>query len=49
MLSNEGFFLPSKRKGLLQHTVDNEVYELVRLTFYKNLFIGQERSVYCLH
>ena len=28
MLSTEGFFLFSKRKGQLQHTVDNEVSAL---------------------
>ena len=39
----------SKRKGLLQYTVDNEVYALARLAFYENLLIGQEISVSCLH
>ena len=42
-------FLPYRRKGLLQHTVDNEVSVLARLTFYENLLIGQEKSVCCLH
>ena len=41
MLSTEGF-LPSKRKGLLQDTVDNEESALVRFAFYENLLIGQE-------
>ena len=36
MLSNGGHFLPSKKKGLSQHTVDNEVSELSRLTFYES-------------
>ena len=45
MMSPERF-LPSKRKGLLQHTVDNEVSALAGLTFYhENLFIGREASV----
>ena len=44
MLSTEGF-LPSKRKGLLQHTADSKVSALARLTLYENLLIGQERSV----
>ena len=38
-------FLPSRRKSLLQHTVDNEVSALARLSFYENLFIGQGTSV----
>ena len=46
MLSTEVFFLPSKP---LQHTDDDEVSTLARLTFYKNLLIGQETSVHCLH
>ena len=29
--------------------VDNEVSALARLTFYENLFIGQEKSVRCAH
>lgn len=46
MLStDDGFVLPSKRKDLLQHTVDNEVSALARLTFYENLLTGQEISV----
>ena len=46
MLStDDGFFLPSKRKDLLQHIVDNEVSALARLTFYENLLTGQEISV----
>ena len=48
MLSTEGFF-PSKRKGLLQDTVDNEVSALAMLSFCENLLIGQEASVCCLH
>ena len=42
-------FLPSKRKNLLQHTVDNEVSALARLAFYENLFIGQRKGVRCPH
>lgn len=39
------FFLPSKRKRLFQHTVENEVSASSMLTFYKNqLLIGQEGS-----
>ena len=38
-------FLSSRRKGLLQHTADNEVSALARLTFYENLLIGREVSV----
>ena len=45
MLSTEGFFLPSDRKGLLRHIVDNKVSTLARLTFYENLLIGPETSV----
>ena len=40
MLSTEGFS-PSERKGLLQHTVINEVF-----ASYANLLIGQEASVH---
>ena len=39
------FFLPSDRKGLLRHIVDNKVSTLARLTFYENLLIGPETSV----
>ena len=46
MMSTEGFsFSPSKRKDVLQHTVDDEVSVLARLTIYENLLIGQETSV----
>ena len=38
-------FLTSKRKGQLQHAVDNEVSALAMLAFNKNLLIGQEISV----
>ena len=51
MLSTEGFSF-QKKKGLLQHAVDNEVSESVRLPFYESLLIGQETSVrfsyYCV-
>ena len=51
MLSTEGFYF-QKKKGLLQHAVDNEVSESVRLAFYESLLIGQETSVrfsyYCV-
>ena len=33
-------FSRSNKKGLLQYTVDNEVYALARLAFYENLLIG---------
>ena len=36
MLLSEGFVLPSKGKGLLQHIVS----ALARLTFYENLSIA---------
>ena len=45
MLSTTEVFLLSKRKGLLQHTVDKEVFASTRLAFYENLLIGQEMSV----
>ena len=46
LMSPERFFLPTKRKGLLQHTVDNEVSALAGLTFCpENLFTGRETSV----
>ena len=38
-------FFPLERKGLLEHTVNNEVSTLVRLTFQENPLIGQETSV----
>ena len=41
MLLSEGFVLPSKGKGLLQHIVS----ALARLTFYENLSIGQGTSI----
>ena len=48
MMSTEGFsFSPSKRRDILQHTVDNEVSALARLTIYENLLIGQKTSVRC--
>ena len=47
MLSLEGLFLRSKRKGLSQHAVDNEVSPLASLTFYENLLTGQEIDVHC--
>ena len=43
------FLCLQRRNGLLQHTADNEVSALARLTFYENLLIGQETSVRCLH
>ena len=48
MLSTEVSFT-FERKGLLQHTVDNEVSALARLIFYENLLIGYEVSVLCPH
>ena len=44
MLSTEGFYF-QKKKGLLQHAVDNEVPASARLPFYESLLIGQETSV----
>ena len=44
MLSTEGFYF-QKKKGLLQHVVDNEVPASTRLPFYESLLIGQETSV----
>ena len=50
LLSTVGF-LPSKRNGLLQDTVGNEVPKLARLAFYmyENLLTGQEISVCSSH
>ena len=42
-------FLPSKRKGVLYQTVDNEVSALARLAFYENSLIGQEIGVRYQH
>ena len=51
MLSTEGFYF-QKKKGLLQHTVDNEVPASARLPVHGSLSIGQETSVrfsyYCV-
>ena len=44
MPSTEGFYF-LKKKGLLQHTVDNEVPASATLPFYESLLIGQETSV----
>ena len=44
MLSTEGFYF-QKKKGLLQHAVDNEVLASAILPFYESLLIGQETSV----
>ena len=38
-------FLPSKRKGFLQQTVDDELSALARVAFYENLLIWRETSV----
>ena len=38
-------FLSLKRKGLSQHTGNNEVSSLARSTFYENLLVGQEISM----
>ena len=38
-------FLPSKRKGKFQHSVDDEVSALARLAYYENQLIGQEISL----
>ena len=34
------FFFPLRRKGLLDHTVNNEMFALAMLTLYKNLLIA---------
>ena len=51
MLSTEGFYF-QKKKGLLQHAVDNEVPASARLPVHGSLLIGQETSVrfsyYCV-
>ena len=51
MLSTEGFYF-QKKKGLLQHAVDNEVAASARLPVHGSLSIGQETSVrfsyYCV-
>ena len=39
MLSTEVYFT-FEGKGLLRHTVDNEVSALARFIFYENLLIG---------
>ena len=44
--SIEGFSC-SKRKGLLQYTVDNEVSALATLAFYENLLISIGNSMIC--
>lgn len=33
-------FFPLRRKGLLDHTVNNEMFALAMLTLYKNLLIA---------
>ena len=43
-MSTEGFSF-QKKKGLLQHVVDNEVLASAILPFYESLLIGQETSV----
>ena len=37
-------FLPHKKRGWLQHTMDYKVCELSRLTLYENLFIEEEKN-----
>ena len=34
------FFFPLRRKGLLDHTINNEMFALAMLTLYKNLLIA---------
>ena len=41
------FFIQKKEQYITAPTVDNEVSAVVRLTFYENLLIGQEKSVSC--
>ena len=40
-LSTVFFFFPLRRKGLLDHTDDNEMFALAVLTLYENLLIAQ--------
>ena len=37
-------FLPYKKRGWLQHTMDYKVCGLARLTLYENLFIEEEKT-----
>lgn len=39
-MSTVFFFFPLRRKGLLDHTVNNEMFALAMLTLYKNLLIA---------
>ena len=46
MLSTEDFFYLQEEK----HKVHgNKVLALARLTYQKNLLIGEEKSAHCLH
>ena len=47
MLPSTEDFFAFKKERFVSHTVDNEVSALSRLTFYENLFTGQERRVRC--
>ena len=38
------FFFPLRRKGLLDHTVNNEMFALAMLTLYKNLLIAHMKG-----
>ena len=39
-------FLPYKKRGWLQHTMDYKVCGLASLTLYENLFIEEEKNVH---
>ena len=39
-------FLPYKKRGWLQRTMDYKVCWLARLTLYENLFIEEEKNVH---
>ena len=44
MLSTDGFLITFKKERFVTTEVDNEMSARTRLTFYENLFIGQETS-----
>ena len=49
LLSNENFFAFTRKERFVSHTVDTEASALSRLTFYENLFTGQETRIRCPH
>ena len=44
MLPTESFFIPLEKRGLSQHTVENEVLALAGLTFYEIPLIGKKQE-----